>query len=342
VTTTSPTASPPPVPDLADLLGRHLGDVLDACARHTGPITRVERATGGNVSHVFRVHGATGHVVLKIRGTRLANIPTISTDPALIAHEHSALQIYGHAAPDLFPTVLDFLPDADALVMTDVFPDGRSWHEHLDHHPATTGDTARLGRELARVHHAIAAVTTPIRPHGDDRFREHTFDFCLRPTGHPALLTACAQLAALPGQQLVLGDVAPKNLSVTGDRVAFIDLDNVHRNAPLYDLAYLLAHVLLHHLRWPDTATALATALLDAYARSDATPAQARRWADDPLMATVAAGVLLYRLAARITPYAPTASPAVSRTYQDGVLRLLDNGPFTVPDLIDLTEQATR
>lgn len=52
-----------------------------------------------------------------------------------------------------------------------------------------------------------------------------------------------------------------RTLSLAADRVAFVDLDNVHRNAPLYDVAYLLAHVLLHHLRWPADALALVVQL---------------------------------------------------------------------------------
>lgn len=65
-------------------------------------------------------------------------------------------------------------------------------------------------------------------------------------------------------------------------------------------------------------ARALTAALLDAYA--DATPEPTRHWADDPLMATVAAGVILYRLAARITPYPrphhqSCASSTTARSY---------------------------
>ncbi|MGQ0777544.1 MAG: hypothetical protein ACT4NY_24565 [Pseudonocardiales bacterium] len=115
---------------------------------------------------------------------------------------------------------------------------------------------------------------------------------------------------------------------------------HVHRNAPRYDVAYLLAHVLLHHLRWPTHAPALTAALLDAYANATREPT--RHWADDPLMATVAAGVILYRLAAHITPYPPTASPVVREQYHGQVIRLLNTGRFTVPDLLDITEQASR
>lgn len=315
-------------PHLDDLLGPHFPDVLAACRQHTGLITRIERATGGNVSHVFRVHGETGPVIVKVRGARFAGIPQLRTDPALIADEHRALQVYGQAVPDLFPTVLAFLPHAHALVMTDVFPDGRTWRQHLDQRPATAGEVTRLGRALARVHHATATVRTAIRSQGDEWFREHTFDFCLRPTGHPALLEACHQLAAQPGQQLVLGDVAPKNLSLAAGRVAFVDLDNVHRNAPLYDVAYVFAHILLHHLRWPAELPTVTAALLDSYT----VPATDQPW-PDPLLARVAAGVVLYRLATHVVPYPPTAAPPVAQRFHTRVVRLLDTGAITVADL---------
>lgn len=146
------------IPEMGDLLGPHQPDVLAACTRHTGPIFSIERATGGNVSHVFRVHGASGRVILKIRGTRFSGIPTLTTEPALIADEYHALQTYSHLLPDLFPTVLAFLPTAHAMVMTDMFPDGRSWHEHLNQRPATTNEVTRLGTALARVHHATSEI----------------------------------------------------------------------------------------------------------------------------------------------------------------------------------------
>ncbi|MFB7675831.1 hypothetical protein ACFC26_30935 [Kitasatospora purpeofusca] len=43
---------------------------------------------------------------------------------------------------------------------------------------------------MRRVHDATRTLPTPIRSQGDTWFREHTFDFCLRPTGHRALLDA--------------------------------------------------------------------------------------------------------------------------------------------------------
>ncbi|AXI76969.1 protein kinase family protein [Peterkaempfera bronchialis] len=322
------------------LLAERFEQVRVACAAHTGPISHIAPCIGGNVSHVFRVHGPQGSVIVKLRGDRFAQIPELTTDPALIAVEHRALILFHQQLPTRFPTVLAFLPQQHALVMTDVFPDHRNWRDHLDRRPATPSETARLGRALAQVHHAAAQISEPLRPaDGDDLFRAHTFDFCLRASGHPALDNACHALDQFPGHQLVLGDASPKNMSLAGDTVVFVDLDNVHRNAPLYDLGYLLAHLLLHHLARPRRVPALASVLLDAYSstRLATTP-----WRRDQLLAAVAAGVLLYRIDAHVVPYPATAPPQDYHRLRARLLALLDSGPFTVPDLLHAVTDRNR
>ncbi|MFB8290256.1 phosphotransferase [Kitasatospora purpeofusca] len=320
-------------PDLAQVLGPHLFPVLKACRPHAGRLTHVEECTGGNVSHVFRVHGEAGSVIVKVRGRQFARIE-IATDPALIALEHRALDLYHGLLPDMFPQVLAFAPDAHAMVMTDVFPDRRTWRQHLDERAATAEECTRLGTALARIHLAAAGLP-PLRDGGDDHFRaEHAYGYCLRAGGHPVLDEACRRLDALPGRQLVLGDASPKNISLAAGRTAFVDLDNVHHGAPLFDVGYLLGHLVLHHLARPDQLRPLAGAFLDAYTPDGP-------WRVDDLLATVTAGVLLYRLEARTVPYPPTAWPAVADRMRHQLLRLLDAGPFTVPDLLDTARQVT-
>ncbi|MFB7836054.1 phosphotransferase family protein [Streptomyces sp. NPDC056056] len=325
-------------PGLAEILGPHLNQVLGACRRHSGRTTRVEVCSGGNVSHVYRVHGEADNVIVKIRGPRFARIPHISTDPALIMVEHRALAIHHGLLPDLFPKVLALLPDAHAMVMTDVFPDGRTWREHLDQRAATIEECRRLGTALTRIHHATAGLP-PLRDgDGDDLFRtEHAYGYCLRACRHPALDEACRRLDDLPGRQLILGDVCPKNLSLHADRTAFVDLDNVHMGAPLFDLGYLLAHLVLHHVTRPTHLLPLVTVFLDSYTL----PGSARPWRDDSLLATVAAGVLLYRLEACTVPYPSTAPPASADQLRRSLRHLLDAGPFTIPDLLDAARPMT-
>ncbi|MGW7312256.1 phosphotransferase family protein [Streptomyces sp. NPDC054865] len=331
---TAPPAHDPTTPELAAVLGPHLLRVLAACRPHTGRIARVEACAGGNVSHVFRIRGEAGHVIVKVRGRRFARIPHLATDPALIAVEHRALTLHHGLLPDLFPEVLAFLPEAHTMVMTDVFPDGRSWREHLDPHPATPEECARLGGALSKIHCATAGLP-PLRDgDGDDVFRaEHAYGYCLRACGHPALDEVCQRLDSLPGRQLILGDPSPKNLSVADGRTAFVDLDNVHHGAPLFDLGYLLGHLVLHHASRPEHVRPLAAAFLDAYAL----PGPRQPWREDPLLAAAAAGVLLYRLEASTVPYPPTAPTTSGVQLRRSLYRLLDTGPFTVPDLLDAT-----
>ncbi|MEH6373915.1 phosphotransferase [Streptomyces sp. KLMMK] len=328
----------PPKPQLTlPTLGALLGDasptVLNDCARHTGQISRIERATGGNVSHVFRVDGHRGSVIVKVRRDRFAQIPALRTDPALIADERHALEVYGAAVPGAFPRVLGFYAKAHAMILTDVFPDRRTYHEHLNRRPATTAETARLGSTLHRIHQATRQVRAPIRSQGDVWFREHTFDFCLRARGHQALDETCEELPGQPGQQLILGDLAPKNLSLAAGSVALCDLDNVHRGWPPYDVAYFLAHLLIHHLARPHHLPALVQALLAGYFG-----AQPPRHADGILMAKIAAGVILYRLANDTIPYPLAQPPALAERYRNRVLKLLDTAVFDVQDLVHAAE----
>lgn len=222
----------PPLPSPSALLGSGLPDLLADCQRHVGQIAGIERAVGGNVSHVFRVRGAHGSVILKIRGDSFPRIPALRTDPALIADERQALAVYAGAEPSVFPRVLAFHAQYHAMILTDAFPDRRNYHQHLDERPATAEEMTRLGSTLRRVHRATQDVRTEIRSQGDLWFREHTFDFCLRTTGHDVLSRACDELAALPGQQLILGDLAPKNLSLAaGGSFSFISDDPSYQPA---------------------------------------------------------------------------------------------------------------
>ncbi|MFJ4966873.1 phosphotransferase family protein [Streptomyces sp. NPDC088729] len=335
--TAPPTAEENPSTGLGALLGPHLRPALAACRLYTGRPTRVEACTGGNVSHVYRVTGGRGSVIVKVRGRRFARLAHIATDPALIAVEHRALALHHRLLPDLFPKVLAFVPAAHAMVMTDVFPDGRSWREHLDQRPATAEECIRLGAALSRVHQATTALPPLRNGDGDDRFRaEHAYGYSLRAAGHRALDEACRHLDALPAQQLILGDTCPKNLSLSVGRVAFVDLDNVHTGAPLFDVGYLLAHLVLHHITRPEHLRPLATLFLDTYSLSG----PPRPWRGDGLLATVTAGILLYRLEARTVPYPPTAPPGAAARLRQQVRQLLDGGPFTVQDVLEAAELA--
>lgn len=284
-----------PARPLARLLDPHLHEIMALCRQHTDTVRNVAPLQGGNVSHVYAVSGDRGRVVLKVRGTRFAHIPELRTDPALIGEEYRSLRAFGVRVPGVFPRVLAFHEDAHAMVLADVFPDGRNYHQHLIERPATVGEMGRLGRTLRTIHRSIRTTELPQRPH--ERLREHTFDYLLRARNHPALDQVCRDLPSLPGQQLILGDLAPKNLSLARGNVAICDLDNVHCSWSLCDLAYFAAHLLIHHLSRPTHLPAALNALTTGYHGDEPITT-----AQESLMATVTAGVVLYRLEEGIVP----------------------------------------
>ncbi|WP_221354644.1 phosphotransferase family protein [Streptomyces beigongshangae] len=329
----SPTVSPP---SLADLLGQALTRVLADCRPHTGVPLVTERVSGGNVAHVFSVRGPAGRVIIKIRREHFARIPSLRADPALIGDERRLLALYHAAAPGVFPRVLAFHDDTHAMVLSDVFPDGRTYHQHLTERSATVREMARLGRALRRVHQATRDAHAPQRQHLDPRFPAYRRDFALRSLGHPALDAACAEMAGRPEHQLVLGDLAPKNISITDARIGLCDLDNAHHGWPLYDLGYFAGHLLIHHLNRPRELPALLTALLTGY---DGERTLTRP--DAALAATVAAGIVLYRLGDSVVPYSAGQPAALADRYRGRARALLDHGTLTLQDLVRAAQPKT-
>ncbi|MFE6412188.1 phosphotransferase [Streptomyces sp. NPDC057837] len=326
----------PTMPSPADLLGDDLPRVLADCRPHTGVPLAVERVDGGNVAHVFSVRGPAGRVIIKIRREHYARIPSLRADPALIGDERQLLELYHAAAPGVFARVLAFHHDTHTMVLSDVFPDGRTYHQHLSERSATPGEMARLGRTLRRIHLATRDTRLPERQELDPRFPAYQHDFALRSQRHPVLDAACAKMAGRPERQLVLGDLAPKNISITDARIGLCDLDNAHHGWPLYDLGYFAGHILIHHLTRPHELPALVTALLTGYLGD-----QALARADAVLTATVAAGAILYRLGDSIVPYALGQPAELADRYRARTRTLLDDGPLTLQDLVRAAQPGT-
>ncbi|KNE83328.1 aminoglycoside phosphotransferase family protein [Streptomyces xinghaiensis] len=323
-----------PLPSMADLLGQALPRVLAECRPHTGVPLVIERVSGGNVAHVFSVRGPAGRVIIKIRREYFARIPSLRADPALIGDERRLLELYHAAAPGVFPRVLAFHDDTHTMVLSDVIPDGRTYHQHLIERSATAGEMARLGRTLRRVHQATRDARPPQQQHPDPRFPIYQQDFALRSPGHPALDAACAEMADRPDRQLVLGDLAPKNIGITDARIGLCDLDNAHHGWPLYDLGYFAGHLLIHHLTRPHELPALVMALLMGYQGK-----RALTRPDAVLAATVAAGVVLYRLSDGVVPYSLGQPAALADRYRGRTRILLDHGPLTFQDLVRAAQQ---
>lgn len=288
--------------------------VAASCTAHVGHLDRAERLAGGNVSHVYRIHGRAGTAVLKLRRSRFARLPELVTRPDLVAVEAAILRRLAGELGDALPGVLAVHPDRGALLLTDLGPGRPTLAETWQASDPTVEQAGRLGRLLARLH----AIGAPggLRDGDDAEVRRHLTGYAFGPAAHPRLAEAAARCLAEPGRP-VHGDVSPKNLLEAPDRLLLCDFDNAHLGSATLDLGYAAAHLVLH-----GGGSRPVHALLAGY-----DPESAGARAADPWFATVVAGVLSYRLASPVVPYPLPIGAGARRASASALLGLLDAGP---------------
>ncbi len=306
-------------------------DVSSATARtcldRIGPLVGVEGIPGGNVSHVFRLRGQCGTLIVKMRGNRLARIPQLTTSPHFVAHEARALALLGPLMPGTFPDVITMDPARGVLVLSDLGSHCESLSERWSCSGASDEDAALLGQEVGRMHELAAALPDSIRPDGDVTIQRHLLGYCLREFRHPALLAAADRCLSGPSQ-LVHGDAAPKNFLAADGRLRICDLDGAHRGSRSFEVAYAAAHILLHS---PPDQFAM-TRVLESFTAAYREHQPQQRL--DPADFTVPmVGVLLYRLLNPLIAYPLRHSDEQRRRISLKLLELLDTGRPSIRDV---------
>jgi 5-methylthioribose kinase len=227
----------------------------------------VERLTGGVACAVFAVRGEGKRVVVKQALERFRVTDEWLVPPERAATEAQALEMMARLAPGSVPTLLDFDPEAFALVMEEAPPDWRPWKALLLEGTADPAVAARLGKLLAALHSADADLGSP------ESFEAQRVDPYLRTIQRrrPALADRVgAYIDRLLATQhcVVHGDYSPKNVLVGDSGLWVIDWEVVHRGDPVFDLAFLLNHLLLKTIHRPQGHDAYETcgqAFIDAY-----------------------------------------------------------------------------
>lgn len=268
--------------------------------------------TDGVVHRVVRIRGPAGSVVIKQRLDHCAGLPHIAIDPAAIADERRAYEVIGSAAPGITPRIFGFDREHYLIVMEDVGVGRLPLLMALCDERADAARVAgEVGRTTARLHVALAPMPHPLRPDGDAAFsRRNLFE---RITFQGVRTAPIAESIVALDAQLIFGDLSPKNILVGYDDVRLVDLEHVHRGAPVFDVAFLAAHLAL--ARWDcrkDDVAAVTNAAVDSY-----TSIASLDGSD--LLGALVICLLLYRLRNDIVPYR-LASSAQRRA--DAVARL--------------------
>lgn len=280
------------------------------------PIKEINVISGGVSHYVFELILEDGtKLYLKKRADHFAQLPQIKSIPEDIKYEYSILVLFQKLLPKYFPKVLIYNIEGSYIVLTDVMPN-KSDHKLEDlflEKKVTPQIIKMLGRTLSEVHVVTQNEKQPIREPNDLHHYELKLLHRLGYRNHPILNWAITELTNLPNKQLILGDVAPKNIGINnnGESCSFFDMEEAHLGDPLFDYAYLLGHIIVHNLGDKKT-------LLEQINTFEA--AYDNKIFDMRLVKTIALGIVLYRLNS-VVPYPLTISTNLRRKIESQIER---------------------
>jgi 5-methylthioribose kinase len=223
--------------------------------------------TGGISAAVFAVRGEGRRVVVKQALPRFRVADEWLVPQERVAAEAQALELMAGLEADSVPPLLDVDSKTFTLVMEEAPPGWGPWKALLLDGEADPRVAARLGTFLSTLHSSGADIGSA------ESFEAQRIDPYLRTVQqrHPELAERIGTyIDRLLGSTecVVHGDYSPKNVLVGDEGLWVIDWEVVHRGDPMFDLAFLLNHLLLKTIHLPRARDGYETcgrAFLDAY-----------------------------------------------------------------------------
>lgn len=235
-----------------------------------------EPLPGGVSNEVLAVTGEGVDLVVKQALPRLRVEQEWNADPRRILTEAASLLIAAKVRPDDVPTVLDVDESAMTLTLARADRSLRNWKDDLLAGTIDRRTGERLAAALAAWHTETAGRRQLRDEFGTGGFVELRIDPFHRVVSrrHPTLAARIDGLAdRLLTERLCLvhGDFSPKNVLAAGNKVCVLDWEVAHYGDPVFDLAFLQAHLVLKAIHRPADRTAyrsLAIGFLDEYGAS--------------------------------------------------------------------------
>lgn len=296
-----------------------LSAILNEAESKLGKIIDLQAVSGGLVHYVFKLIGESETAYLKIRSNHYSGIPNIPTDPALIANEKRAIDLFTMNSADYFPKVLLYNSALHYLLLSDVMPEGTTLDKQYKSVSAPDDAFVHMGNALASIH-SNTTTQEPVREPDDKQYQANLMKYALESYEHHQLMQAAAEHKARE-KQLLVGDLSPKNTYIRDGIVRLCDLENAHQGALQYDQAFIIAHLLLHQEVQP-MAIAAMWSFIDGYEESGKKIDQG-----DALLSQTLHGVLLYRLINPVIPYDLSFSKIRRKQMAANVFSSLDQLP---------------
>ena len=221
----------------------------------TGDAT-VETLTGGVSCVVLAVSNADIDLVVKQALPELKTKAKWVADQRRAIVEADAMQVYHSITPDSVPELIDCDEKEFTLTMSRLPRSCTNWKIDMLEGRIYPEMGARLGKVLAAWHNA-AAVSDEIK----EKFMEDSLFEQLRVAPfYRAVMDKNSDLQPVISElideitslkiTLAHGDFSPKNIMATTDHCPIVlDFEVAHIGNPVFDLAFLLAHLLCKIIR---------------------------------------------------------------------------------------------
>jgi 5-methylthioribose kinase len=230
----------------------------------TGDAT-VEVLTGGVSCVVLAVATAEVDLVVKQALPELKTKAKWVADQRRAIVEADAMRVYHSITPDSVPELIDIDPDNFTLTMSRLPHSCTNWKQDMLEGRIYPEMGEKLGRVLAKWHNA-AAQSAEIK----DKFMEDSLFEQLRvspfyrsvkdknPNLQDVISNLIGEITTIK-TTLVHGDFSPKNILATSDHSPIVlDFEVAHTGNPVFDLAFVSAHLLCKTIRTQSAAEKVA------------------------------------------------------------------------------------
>ena len=237
----------------------------------------VEVLTGGVSNTVLAISTASKNLVLKQALPALKVAELWEADPRRAIVEADALELFHSLNPEIVPKLVFVDPIRFVVIMARVSLTSRVWKSDLLEGIYRPQVARTLGATLSQWHNYGVS-----NPAAHKKFMEDTLFDQLRIDPFYRFVAAKnlelqdsirSLIAELENNKstIVHGDFSPKNFMVTdNDHVYVLDFEVMHVGNPVFDLAFILAHLLCKFFHAPNASEAaelsnIAKTFLDAY-----------------------------------------------------------------------------
>jgi aminoglycoside phosphotransferase (APT) family kinase protein len=237
------------------------------------PHAHLAHMSGGVSSEIYLVHDGDRKFVVKRALPQLKVKDPWFADIGRNASERDYLACVDTMMPGVVPRIYFSCPDEGYFGMEYLDENFKNWKHLLLEGVCRTRHAELAGNILGEVHRRTSSGGA-LRAQFDTtkNFYELRVEPYLVTTGarHPALnsiFDAEARRIQTVRQALVHGDFSPKNILIKGDRMALLDCEVAWYGDPVFDVAFLLNHLLLKSLYHAPAASAR-DELVDAFWRA--------------------------------------------------------------------------